>query len=98
MLRGTKPLAAFGDYEGVFPEVIVRYLRMFDRHVEAGRFVKRIYRTTDEICGKPATLLSIFYALPSEKWRTEALYNLRNQGTRWSEDHERSEGDAWVHR
>jgi hypothetical protein len=92
MLRGEKPLAAFSDYEGHFPQVVVRYLRMFDRHVEAGRFIRRKYRAADEIAGKPATLLRIFYALPSEEWRIKALHDLRNQGRPWSEDDERREG------
>jgi len=54
------------------------------------RLVK--YRAADEIAGKPATLLRIFYALPSEERRIKALHDLRNQGRPWSEDDERREG------
>lgn len=48
MLKGTKPLAKFADGEGRFPDVVLRYFRMFDRHVESGRFVRR-----DEIIVDP---------------------------------------------
>jgi hypothetical protein len=41
MLKGTKPLAMFADGEDYFPEAVLRYLRMFDRHVESGRFTRR---------------------------------------------------------
>ena len=41
MLRRAKPLAYFADIAGHEPECVVRYHRLFDRHVAAGRLIKR---------------------------------------------------------
>jgi hypothetical protein len=41
MLRGYKPLSYFMDVVGQEPEICIRYWRMFDRHVAAGRLMKR---------------------------------------------------------
>jgi len=40
MLAGKKPLSIFSFIDGYEIECVIRYLRMFDRHVEAGRIVK----------------------------------------------------------
>ena len=37
MLAGEKPMASFVDGRGCFPEVVERYLRLFDRHVAERR-------------------------------------------------------------
>ena len=50
MLGGSKPLAVFSDAYGQFPDVVLRYLRIFDRYVARGAFVKRDYV---ELRGKP---------------------------------------------
>lgn len=92
MLRGDKPLAVFTDGYGWFPDVAVRYLRMFDRHVAAGTFVKREYVVPDSTRG-PHLLgwHTIVYALPPEEWRIDAVIALRLSAT-WSNAHEREEG------
>ena len=41
MLRAIKPLAYFMEFVGREPDCLVRYLRLFDRHVAAGRLIKR---------------------------------------------------------
>src|SRR4051794_12908134 len=105
MLRGEKPLAVFSDVEGFFPAEVVRYLRMFDRHVEAGRFVKREHRSTFKVSGEERVLLTVLYALPSQTARIDEMLSLR-QSTRWTVECERKEGtllgytekqnDMWI--
>ena len=62
MLAGRKPLACFSDGYGHFPGAVLRYFRLFDRHVAAGRLIKREYvqlRGVDHIH-------VVLYALPQE--------------------------------
>jgi hypothetical protein len=106
MLRGEKPLAVFYDGVGAFPAAMLRYLRMFDRHTAAGRFVKREYVVPNQhVRGTH----SILYALVDEAWRIDAMIELRlamHEG--WSAEMERREGellgysdwqnDAWISR
>lgn len=92
MLRGTKPLAMFSDVEGHMPEVVMRYLRLFDRHVAAGTFIKRDHRKPTRVRGRPMTLHTILYALPDETWRIDAMIELRS-GDGWSLECERREGE-----
>ena len=40
MLRGKKPLASFVDGKDCFPEVVTRYLKLFDRYVAEGRILR----------------------------------------------------------
>ncbi|HEX3652625.1 MAG TPA: hypothetical protein VHU18_07370 [Rhizomicrobium sp.] len=106
MLRHEKPLAVFCDVEDVFPAVLSRYLRLFDGHVQSGRLIKREYRETVDIRGACRTLLTIFYALPEESWRIDAMLELRRNTAGWTTEHERREGtllgytdaqnDAWI--
>jgi hypothetical protein len=106
MLRGEKPLAVFSDVEGAFPAVVVRYLRMFDRHVQAGCFVKREHRSTIEISGKKRVLLTVLYALPAETARIDEMLRLRQNMSPWTVECERREGmllgytekqnDIWI--
>ena len=91
MLRGEKPLAVFVDGYLHFPEVVRRYLRMFDRHVSAGRFVKREYVVPTDAYPRVRGVHTIMYALTSEEWRIDAMIDLRLSGT-WSLEHERREG------
>ena len=105
MLRGLKPLAMFADGHGHFPDVVLRYLRMFDRHVEMGMFVRREYVEISSNARRP--LHVILYAAPNEAWRLDAMIELRLQGE-WSVEHERTEGellgyadwqnDIWINR
>lgn len=89
MLKGVKPLAVFVDYDGHFPEAVLRYLRMFDRHVAQGRFVRR-----DEIADdKRGRLRWIYFALPEEEWRIEAMINLRARPGKWTREMEREQGE-----
>src|SRR6478672_2605613 len=106
MLRGEKPLAIFSDVEGSFPAAVVRYLRMFDRHVLAGTLIRREHRETIEIRGELRTLLTVLYALPEEARRIHAMLDLRRNLSAWTKEHERREGallgytdtqnDAWI--
>ena len=92
MLRGEKPLAVFCDGYGFFPDAVVRYLRMFDRHVTTGRFVKREYVVPD--LSRGPNLLgwhTLLYALPEEEWRIDAMIALRLSEA-WSNAQEREEG------
>lgn len=91
MLKGAKPLATFVDGQGYFPEVVLRYLRLFDRHVASGEIIRRDHLT-------PATearhylVQSVLFALPAEEWRIDAMIEL-HQSTKWTRDHERREGE-----
>jgi hypothetical protein len=83
------------------PEVLYRYLRMFDRHAASGRFVRREHASTGR------GFRYIFYALPAEEWRVERMIRLKESDS-WSADHEREEGrllgyeewmnDIWLDR
>jgi hypothetical protein len=79
MLRGSKPLAFFSDIEGHVPEVVTRYLRMFDRHVAVGTFIKGEHRRTIEVRNQPMILHTVLYALPQEAWRIDAMIGLRSE-------------------
>src|SRR5262249_4613103 len=83
MLRGIKPLAYFMEILGREPDSLLRYWRMFDRHVMAHRLVRREFV-------EPVTQLphlktrSIFYVLPGEEWRIDAMCSLLRQPGTWS--------------
>jgi len=106
MLRGEKPLAVFSDVEGSFPAAVVRYLRIFDRHVQSGCFVKREHRSTIEVSGKKRVLLTVLYALPAEMARIDEMLRLRQDMSSWTVECERREGmllgytekqnDIWI--
>jgi hypothetical protein len=108
MLRREKPLAVFGDVDGAFPLLVLRYLRMFDRHVLFGTFAKREHRETIYVKGTRHDLLVYLYALPEEAWRIDAMIELRHRMSRepWTTEHERMEGmllgytdqqnDEWI--
>lgn len=88
MLRGLKPLARFCEAEGWFPDVLLRYFRMFDRHVAYGRFVRR-----DEfVVGADMRLHYVYFALPGEVWRIEAMIELMARPGNWTLAREREEG------
>jgi hypothetical protein len=98
MLKGTKPLAMFVDGKGLFPEAVRRYLRLFDRHVTAGLFVRRDHYFHKS--GAPHTFQRILFALPSEAWRIDAMIALKANDC-WNLESERREGellgyDDWM--
>ena len=88
MLSWEKPFAAFCDAKGQYPALVMRYLRLFDRQVACGHFVRRDHF---ESAG-PYELHRIMFALPSEVWRFDAYNNLW-QSPRWGEEEERREGE-----
>jgi hypothetical protein len=92
MLRGTKPLAYFMDAVGREPDACIRYWRMFDRHVAAGRLIRRevIEAHPDLPQLKYRTL---FYALPGHEWRVDAMLTLLNEPGAWSDNRERRFGE-----
>ena len=93
MLRGVKPLAMFMDGADHFPDCVVRYLRMFDRHVAAGTFVKRLHVVPNMVERIPVKEWhQIFYALPGEEWRIDAMIELRSRPGDWSQEREREQG------
>jgi hypothetical protein len=107
MLRGTKPMAMFSEIVGKEPECIVRYLRLFDRQVDAGRFERRI--AEEAVLLRPDWLSRrIFYTLPGEAWRVDAMLELSAHYGRWTNQHERRFGtllgyedwqnDIWLER
>ena len=88
MLRGTKPLAYFLDAVDRESDIVIRYRRMFERHVAAGRFIKRemLYVVAD------LEHRRLFYALPGHEWRIDAMLALLNElieRKAWTDDHER---------
>lgn len=107
MLKGVKPMAMFTDIAGKEPECVVRYLRLFDRHVDARRFERRA--VDEPVPRRPDWLLRrIFYTLPGEAWRVDAMLELIVHYGSWTNDHERSFGtllgyedwqnDVWLER
>lgn len=92
MLRGTKPLAYFMDVVGREPEICLRYWQMFDRHVSLDRLIKR---EVIEACPDRPRLehRRLFYALPGEEWRVDAMLALLHEPGAWSDTRERRFGD-----
>ncbi len=88
MLRGAKPLALFAEEYERTPECLLRYLRMFDRHVDAGRFVRREH----PVATGSHRFRYIFYALPAEEWRIERMIHLKELPGAWTSEREREEG------
>lgn len=87
MLRGEKPLARFARELSAPVPVLERYFRMFDRHVAEGRFVKRTVMPYPK-----APFQSVYYALPGEEWRIDAMIELLS-GDGWTLADERREGE-----
>ncbi len=84
MLSGKKPLAMFADRKGCFPEVVSRYLRLFDRQVVASKLVRRDYFV--------GPIHHIYFALPGDAWRIDEMIALKSK-VGWSEFDERREGE-----
>lgn len=93
MLRGEKPLAMFYDWDGAIHLAVKRYLRMFDRHVMAGKFVRRDHVISRENNQTGPGGWMVLFALPGEEWRIDAMIDLKNSGGVWRIDQERREGE-----
>jgi hypothetical protein len=92
MLRGVKPLAYFMDVVGREPDICIRYWRMFDRHVAAGRLIRR--EVIEAFHDLPQLeYRQLFYALPGHAWRIDAVLMLLNEPGDWSDDRERRFGE-----
>lgn len=108
MLRREKPLAVFSEVDSKFVEPLRRYMRLFDRHVESGEFVKREHIEPIDIGpGRSRHHVHvILYALAEEAWRVDAMLELRRKLHVWTAMEEREEGrllgytelqnDAWI--
>lgn len=107
MLKGVKPMAMFSDIVGKEPECVIRYLRLFDRQVNAGRFQRRV--VNEPVLLRPDwQARRIFYTLPGETWRIDAMLELIGHYGEWTNGHERSFGtllgyedwqnDIWLER
>lgn len=96
MLGGTKPLAYFLNVVASEFDFNIRYWRMFDRHVAAGRFVKReVFSAIADVEHR-----SLFCALRGHAWRIEAMLTLLNElreHQAWSDDHERRFSELLGH-
>ncbi len=89
MLRGSKPLAYFGYLRGNEPDCMLRYFRMFDRHVSDGRFIKRVETEEVSVPYLPYKHFDRwFYALPDQAWRISAMLSLLHEPGAWSDDRE----------
>ncbi len=91
MLAGVKPLSIFSFTEGYEVECVLRYLKMFDRHVGTGCIGKR------EIISELPQLHNaihhrLFYTLPDEGWRADAMIDLIDLPGPWSQARERRYG------
>jgi len=105
MLKGVKPMAMFGYTDGYELGFVLRYFRMFDRHVQTGRFEKTHKR---EPFRDGAFSHSLFYTLPGERWRVDAMLELLAVPGPWSNERERRYGtllgyedwqnDIWLER
>jgi hypothetical protein len=92
MLRGTKPLAYFVHVLGTEPECVLRYYRLFDRHVALGRFVRReAFDTAPELPGRVQK--RVLYSLPEQEWRIDAMLALVALPGSWTRGRERKFGE-----
>jgi len=91
MLKGIKPLAYFMDVVGTEPDICIRYWRMFDRHVAAGRLTKReVIEAIPNL--SQHSYRRLFYALPGQEWRIDSMLALLREPTPWSDERERCFG------
>ncbi|MGY4428469.1 hypothetical protein ACVWWO_000946 [Bradyrhizobium sp. F1.13.1] len=92
MLSGAKPLAYFSYIVGHEPDVCIRYWRMFNRHVDAGRLIRRaVIGPCPELPQLEYQML--FYTLLGHEWRVDAMLALLNEPGAWSDDRERRFGE-----
>ncbi len=93
MLRREKPLAIFYDWEGCIHPAVERYIRMFDRHVVAGKFVRRDHVISGEGHQTGPGGWMVLFALRGEEWRIDEMIDLKNGLGAWRIDDERREGE-----
>lgn len=101
MLRGTKPLAMFSDRPGNFPDIVERYIGMFDRHVRRDLREAHVISRSDGMSEREIQLT--LFALPEE-----AVIELRAFLGAWTDEYERRMGcllgyedwqnDVWMER
>jgi len=99
MLVGKKPLAYFSGQYPPNPEAEEIPERLFDPHVEEGRFVKREYVMFADNCGpslrsKGLCMRIVMYAPPDQEWRIDAMLLVLDTAAKsgWSEGFERMQG------
>jgi hypothetical protein len=91
MLKSVKPMAMLSDYVGNEAECLFRYLRMFDRQVDAGRFERQVVE--EPITHRPDwSSRRTFCTLPGETWRVGAMLELIVHYGNWINEHERRFG------
>jgi hypothetical protein len=110
MLDGIKPLAIFTEAYGNFPECLVRYLRCFDRCANEGRLSRWEFVKPMRLARRPdfRGIHYIYYTLPGEEWRAEAMLELLDRKGSWNAEREREFGtllgytdwqnDIWAER
>lgn len=92
MMAGRKPMAVFVDGKDQFPEVVSRYIRLFDRHVTSGRILRRDH-LAEAGGARSYCQHRIFFTLPDEEWRIDAYIALLDGDDRWTAEHERQQGE-----
>eukprot|EP00998_Keelungia_sp_KM082_P001585 NODE_11898_length_456_cov_0.750760_g11875_i0.p2 GENE.NODE_11898_length_456_cov_0.750760_g11875_i0~~NODE_11898_length_456_cov_0.750760_g11875_i0.p2 ORF type:complete len:149 (+),score=9.28 NODE_11898_length_456_cov_0.750760_g11875_i0:3-449(+) len=93
MLGGHKPLAYFSDRIDWEHDVPDFPDADFEPHVRAGRIVMRDRVYTRKMHQRDHTCRDLFYALPGEEWRIDALQAiLSRQDEAWSDEDDREVG------
>jgi len=94
MLAGKKPLAVFTDWSEALHPVVNRYMRMFDRHVAIGTFVKRKEIRAPQSSRDPGSWM-VLYALRNEAWRIDKMIELERVmfERAWTLEDERLHGE-----
>lgn len=93
MLKGVKPLAIFSDEYDCFPDVVARYLRLFDRHVASGALIRsELVQLWGMRQGRELRIHKIYFTLPGEEWRVDAMIALMDDPQPWSDAKEREMG------
>ncbi|WP_454280017.1 hypothetical protein [Sphingomonas sp. Marseille-Q8236] len=90
MLKGVKPPAMFVDGRDCFPAGVIRYLRLFDRRVAAGRIIRRDM-VTEASAYQNHAVHRMLLVLLGQEWRIDAMIALKGS-PEWTPDHERREG------
>ena len=70
--------------------MVLRYWRLFDRHVARGTLTRR--EVIEAVQGG-MTSRTLFYTLPGHEWRAEAMLVLVRETKLWTDDRERRFGE-----
>ncbi|WP_201742441.1 hypothetical protein [Novosphingobium ovatum] len=92
MLRGCKPLAYFIDGKDWFPDIMLRYFRLFDRAVAAGQMRRHDHFSQADGVGAQV-YHHVLFALPGEEWRIQPMLDLMLADTPWTAVQERRQGE-----